>query len=74
MTTIMSFFSRGSRRSIRGRGGRGQYLWNNNNSARRMRVSVHFDIDSDEFAYFARTGQLALGPPCSTPRTKFVLY
>lgn len=28
-----------------------------------MRVSVHFDTNLDEFAYFARTGKLTLGPP-----------
>ena len=70
ITTIMSFFSRGSRRSVRGRGGRGKYLWNNNR-ARRMRVSVHFDTDSDEFSYFARIGQLALGPPPLPPVHSF---
>jgi len=62
----MSFFSRGSRRSIRGHGGRGQYIWNNNRN-RRMRVYVHFDTDSKEFAHFSHTGQLALGPPPLPP-------
>jgi len=72
-STIMSFFSRGSRRSVRGRGNRGNYQWNNNNfnHPRRMRVSVHFDTNSDEFAYFVRTGQLALGPPHPTPANSF---
>ena len=28
-----------------------------------MRVSVHFDTDSDEFVYFAHTRQHSLGPP-----------
>ena len=36
-----------------------------------MRVSVHFDTNSDEFAYFVRTGQLALGPPHPTPANSF---
>jgi len=36
-----------------------------------MRVSVHFDTNSDEFAYFVRTGQLALGPPHPTPVNSF---
>ena len=36
-----------------------------------MRVSVHFDTDSEEFAYFARTRQLALGPPHLTPVNSF---
>ena len=69
----MNFFSRGSRRSVRGRGNRGNYQWNNNNfnHPRRMRVSVHFDTNSDEFAYFVRTGQLALGPPHPTPANSF---
>jgi hypothetical protein len=34
-------------------------------------VSVHFDTNSDEFAYFVRTGQLALGPPHPTPVNSF---
>ena len=54
MTTSMSLFSRGSQRSVRGRGGRGQYIWNNSRG-RRMRVSVHFDTDSEEFSYFSQT-------------------
>jgi len=62
----MSFFSRGSHRSVRGRGGRGQYIWNNNHN-RRMRDSIHFDIDSEEFSNFAQTRQLALGPPPLPP-------
>jgi hypothetical protein len=36
-----------------------------------MRVSVHFDTNSDEFAYFVRTGQLALGPPHPAPVNSF---
>ena len=36
-----------------------------------MRVSVHFDTNSNEFAYFARTGQLTLGPPPLTPVNSF---
>jgi len=52
MIVSMSFFSRGSRRSVRGRGGRGQYIWNNNRGIR-MRVFVHFDTDFEEFSYFA---------------------
>jgi len=36
-----------------------------------MRVFVHFDTDSDEFSYFARTGQLSLGPPPMAPIHSF---
>lgn len=36
-----------------------------------MRVSVHFDANSDEFSYFARTGKLTLGPPPLTPVNSF---
>ena len=34
-------------------------------------MSVHFDTNSDEFAYFVRTGHLALGPPHPTPVNSF---
>ena len=34
-------------------------------------MSVHFDTNSDEFAYFVRTGQLALGPPHPAPVNSF---
>jgi len=36
-----------------------------------MRVYVHFDTNSDEFSYFARTGQLTLGPSPLTPVNSF---
>ena len=32
---------------------------------------MHFDTNSDEFAYFVRTGQLALGPPHPAPVNSF---
>lgn len=62
----MSFFSSGSGRLVWGRGGRGKYIFHNNRN-HRMRVSVHFDTDSEGFAYFAQPGQLALGPPPLPP-------
>lgn len=61
----MSFFSRGSKRFV---SGRGQYFWNNNRNIK-IRVFVHFDIDLEEFAQFSQTGHLALGPPFPLPPT-----
>ena len=46
--STMSFQSRGSRRSIRGRGDRGQHLWQHGGD-RKIRFLVNFDANSNDF-------------------------
>ena len=62
----MSFHNMGSRRSIIGRGGRGQYLWKHGGD-RKIIFALHFDANSNDFTHLTRNGHLYLGPQHATP-------
>jgi len=70
----MSFFSRGSDKGgNRGRRGRFPNVFWQQGRHKRMRFSIHFDVDSEEFnqllqtSYLNLVGQLALPQPPSPP-------
>ena len=57
----LSFHSIGSRKSVRGRSGRGLYLWQHGGDMKK-RFSIHFDTNSNEFTQLERTGHVYLRP------------
>jgi len=64
----MSFFSRGSKGSRRGRGRRPNVVWQEGRN-KRIRFSVHFDANSKEFNQLVQNGHLSLGGQQALPQT-----
>jgi hypothetical protein len=65
----MSFFSRGSSRGgNRGRRGRFPNTFWQPGGHKKLRFSIHFDVDSDEFQQLIQTGHLNLGGQHALPQ------
>jgi hypothetical protein len=68
----MSFFSRGNNRGgnggNRGRRGRGPNTFWQPRGHKKLRFSIHFDVDSDEFQEVIQTGHLNLGGQQALPQ------
>jgi hypothetical protein len=65
----MSFFNRGSNRGgNKGRRGRGPNTFWQPGGHKKLRFSIHFDVDSDEFQQLIQTGHLNLGGQHALPQ------
>jgi hypothetical protein len=67
----MSFFSRGSKENNKGnRGGRGKrpnMFWQDERN-KKIKFSIHFYVDSEEFNHLVQTGPLNLGGKLTLPQ------
>jgi len=65
----MSFFSRGSNKGgNRGRRGQGPNTFWHLGDHKKLRFSIHFDVDSDEFQQLIQIGHLNLGSQQALPQ------